>query len=304
MALAAAATIFSSLCLVSCSSNSTFSSLINQGMIPVSADNPYVGSNLFLAKEMERSTYLYSFFKSKGAPQAIELSGSDDDPEVKLFYAGKREVYLAKKHTDQRLKNTEWIVRGPYSLNRESYRLVSRLPTDENGVFEIWGSREFFGGGAVAANHVAIAPAFVPTPRPIATPRPRVRRRVPASTETTAVTSPTGVPAPMNFDQRAILEAKQKAAAGPAMEATLPTPAPNTSPTTSPSAVSSAPANSHTAVVAPTSSAAHSPISAEPSKHAVSPSNAEKTEHGDTHEKAAGKHAEITKADAGHGKAH
>ena len=245
-------------------------------MIPVSADNPYVGSNLFLAKEMEHSTYLYSFFKAKGAPQAIELSGSEDDPEVKLFYAGKRELYLVKRHTDPRFRTVEWIVRGPYSLNRESYRLVSRLPSDERGVFEIWGSREFFGGGAIAANHVAIAPAFVPTPRPTPTPRPRAKRRPSSSTDASAHTTPTAVPAPMNFDQRALLEAKQKAAAGPAIEAALPTPVSSNT--------VAAPAAAHPADVRPASSPASAPTVVASKHGAAAPQEGSNT-HGDTHEK-------------------
>jgi hypothetical protein len=42
----------------------------NQGLVPVSADSPFVGANVYLAKEMEDSLYLYNFLRSRGSPGA------------------------------------------------------------------------------------------------------------------------------------------------------------------------------------------------------------------------------------------
>lgn len=39
--------------------------------MPVSEDNPYMGANLFLAKEMEQSVYLYNFMRDKGALRGL-----------------------------------------------------------------------------------------------------------------------------------------------------------------------------------------------------------------------------------------
>ncbi len=189
-----------------------FSSLLNQGLLPVSSDNPFVGANLFLAKEMERSTYLYNFMKAKGPPQAIELSGDlPDAPQVKLFYSGSREVYVARPTIDAKINSKEWIVKGPFALSREEYRSVTRLPAEERAVFEIFGAREILGRSSIPQHEVAIRPVFVPTPLP--TPRPK--KRVPRAPTAAPTSAPTPVPPPMNFDQQALIEAHKKAAATP-----------------------------------------------------------------------------------------
>jgi hypothetical protein len=180
-------------------------------MIPVSSENPYVGSNLFLAKEMERSGYLYNFFKANGAPQAIELTGSDEsDLEARFFYAKHREMYLARPHVDEATATKEWIIRGPYAVDRPYFKQVGRLPADDRAVFEVWGRKEYFGQSAEAAVSHAIAPAFVPTPTPKPTPRSRPKTKV-----ITATPVPTQPPAPINFDQKALLEAKELADRAP-----------------------------------------------------------------------------------------
>lgn len=200
--------------LTGCPANKgQFSSLINQGLLPVSAENPYVGSNLFLAHEMERSAFLLNFFRSKGSPQAIELMGNDaDSAEMKLFYAERKEVYYARPSINTQIKSKEWIIRGPYGLGREYFKEIGKLPTSTRGVFEIYGAREYFGGAAVPQRTIELQPVFVPTPRP--TPRPVIRRRPTVSPETLTPT-PAPEPSPMNFDQRALLEAKQRALATP-----------------------------------------------------------------------------------------
>ena len=48
-----------------------YPSLVNQGILPVSKEQAYVGANLFLSREMEQSTFLYNFLKKRGAPDAI-----------------------------------------------------------------------------------------------------------------------------------------------------------------------------------------------------------------------------------------
>lgn len=188
---------------------SQFDSLVNQGMMPVSADNPFVGPNLFLGREMEKSAYLLNFLRSKGSPQAIELQGDElESSELKLFYPQKREVYVATQSLDKKQNVKEWIIRGPYAIGREYYKEVSKLPPTDRGVFEVYGTREYFGGPAVPHKSVELQPVFVPTPRP--TPRPVIKRRATPTPSNTAPTPPP-VPSPMNFDQRALLEAQQKA---------------------------------------------------------------------------------------------
>jgi hypothetical protein len=201
--------------LVACGSHSPhFTPLLNQGLIPISTDNPYVGSNLFLGKEMETSTYLYNFLRQRGAPQAVELRGSSESSaEARLYYSGRREYYIATPSVDKATKTREWIVRGPYAVERENFRQVSLLPASDRAVFEIFGKREVIGQEALALERRYIAPAFVPTPTPHPTPRPRPKKQ-PAGESASAGATPTPS-APLNFDQRALLEAKEFAERAP-----------------------------------------------------------------------------------------
>lgn len=199
--------VFSALACSSVS-NSHFSSLVNTGIVPVSSENPFMGSNIFLAKEMEDSNYLYNFMKEKGAPQAIEVHGtSERSAELQLFYSGKQEVYHATPQFDEALKTKEWIVRGPYNINRTEFRQIADLPSGHGGIFEIFGRREVLDGELRAAQTRVIAPAFVPTPKP------PVRRVKKSGGTTSATTSPTFLGAPSNFDQQAIAEARGAAPA-------------------------------------------------------------------------------------------
>jgi hypothetical protein len=160
---------------------------------------------------MERSAFLLNFFRSKGSPQAIELIGNDSDSaEMKLFYAERKEVYYARPTINKEIQSKEWIIRGPYGLGREYFKEIGKLPSSTRGVFEIYGAREFFGGAAVPQRTIELQPVFVPTPRP--TPRPVIKRRPTVAPESLTPT-PAPDPSPMNFDQKALYEAKQKALA-------------------------------------------------------------------------------------------
>lgn len=215
--VAAASAVVVAVAFVGCHSQSTFSSLRNEGVVPVSSDNPFVGSNLFLAKEMERSTYLYNFVKQRGAPQAIELMGEDESAlEVKMLYAATREVYFGRLHQDQAAKTREWIIRGPYAVDRSDFRTVAALATEERAVFEMFGRREVFGRDAKGSERQVILPAFVPTPLP--TPKPKPRKPKPSgavSVDGVAATPTPNTAAPMNFDQKALIEARELAQRNP-----------------------------------------------------------------------------------------
>lgn len=201
--------------VVACGSRSAhFTPLLNQGLIPVSSDNPYVGSNLFLGKEMETSTYLYNFLRQRGAPQAVELlGGSESSSEARLYYSGRREYYIGTPTIDSKTKAREWVIRGPYAVERENFRQVSLLPATDRAVFEIFGRKEVFGQEAIAIERRYIAPAFVPTPTPHPTPRPQPKKR-PSGDTANAAATPTPS-APLNFDQRALMEAKELAERAP-----------------------------------------------------------------------------------------
>lgn len=234
------------LLVAGCASHSSvFYSLTNQGIVPVSADNPHLGANVFLANEMEASSYLYSFMKSRGAPQAIEVLGSSEESaELRMFYADKNETYRATPQFNPLDKSKEWIVRGPYGLDRENYHTLSQLKNQRGGAFEIFGRLEVLGGPSVAGTSRVIAPAFVPTPRPIPRPAPRVKKEDGAAAATAG--SNTNLPftgSPSNLDQEALVEAlKQKAAETPT---TIPSAAQGSKPpSTSDKATAPAPVDS------------------------------------------------------------
>ena len=203
--------------------NATFTNLANQGIVPVSGDNAYLGSNLFLSKEMEESVYLYNFVQRRGSPQAIELSGSSESSaELQLFYSDKGEVYKATPQINQRAKTKEWIVRGPYAIERTYWRQIASLP-NEGGVFEIYGRKEIFGGKANTIEARIITPAFIPTPQP--KPRKVKKKSTPiVKNQESVIRLPSGPPA--NLDQEALLEAQKKPAATPT--AVKPTPSDKT----------------------------------------------------------------------------
>jgi hypothetical protein len=216
---AAASIAISSLALVAaaCSyRNPEFPALTNQGIIPVSRTNPYVGSNLYLAHEMEESTYLYNFFKEKGVPQAIEIAGgSEDSAELRMFYAAKAQIYHATPIRKDRPETTEWIIRGPYALNKDYYRQVAQLPAEPSAQFEMWGRRETIGEVEAVAEQRVILPAFVPTPRPHSGRRASTGVSAPANGPAiSGVTSPSS-PSTMTLDQQALIESKEMAQRSP-----------------------------------------------------------------------------------------
>jgi hypothetical protein len=186
----------------------TFDSLLNQGIVPISSENPYNGANLFLSHEMEQSAYLYDFVRNQGAPQAIELTGNPDDLQAHFFYAGTKQEYLAKPAPRRAGVNDgrqEWIIIGPYAVDREHYRELDQM-TDNGGAFEVFGRREFFGKKLARAGEETLRPVFIPTP----TPKP-VRKKKHSGSPHTVQASQPAPSGPPNFDQQSLAEAKHHA---------------------------------------------------------------------------------------------
>jgi len=91
--------------------------------MPLSATNPYLGANLFLAEQMERERTLFDFFQARGAPAAIQVEElTQKATSVRLFYPEAQEEYRAV------LKGTaRWVVAGPFPIKRQDYRYVTRV---------------------------------------------------------------------------------------------------------------------------------------------------------------------------------
>jgi hypothetical protein len=170
-----------------------------------------VGANLFLAGEMERSTYLYNFIHTKGAPQAIEARGeSEGSSELLLFYAKNREYYSATPHTDPTTKTKEWIIRGPYPINREHHSLLKRIDPDQGAILEVFGRREIFGIASSPIESRIIAPAFIPTPKHKKRASVKKGKEKGAEGEQSSNNGPAVAVqgTPINLDQEALLESK------------------------------------------------------------------------------------------------
>jgi hypothetical protein len=227
-AVALALALFGSAC-----SNNTpaFEGITNRGITPVSPDSPYIGSNVFLAQEMEHSLFLYNFIKSRGAPQAIQLQGNAEmTSEMMLFYSGKNEYYSAIPRIDPNTKGREWIIRGPFPITREQYPYVAHLTPDKGGVFELFGRQERFGGTGEALEYRVINPAFIPTPRPTSAPtKKRAKKKATAQEASGPQIAVPGIPAPgiavqgtpVNLDQEALFEARRTPSVTPTIAATI-----------------------------------------------------------------------------------
>jgi hypothetical protein len=82
--------------------------LSNQGPISLSASNPFVAANLFVANEMKHSDVFRGFIKYRGTPDAVEVRKSTFKPlRVVLFYLGEAEAYMLEQGSG------DWLVRGP-----------------------------------------------------------------------------------------------------------------------------------------------------------------------------------------------
>ncbi len=208
--------------LPGCSTKIETPGLANKGILPLSTTDPYLGSNIFIAREMETSSYLYNFIKTRGAPIAIELTDTSfHPPHMLLFYPAQKEVYAAellwRKITlsgSKTMQKKEWIIRGPYLIEREDYRTLAGLEMGLQGqpVLVLNGKIQQFTPARKEQDTKRVAVAIVP-PTPPPTPTP-VKKRGPAKAapEKSPVESEEESLLknfkPLNLDQRAILISK------------------------------------------------------------------------------------------------
>lgn len=182
-----------------------YPSLANQGILPLSTTNAYVGSNLFIANEAQRSPYLYNFLKGKGGPAAIEIIEPQfGSARVLMFYPRDREVYAADIQEGEFTR--QWIIRGPYGIERKDYRKLASLEGSLNGepLFFIRGKLERFRFQAQPEAPHEILQPIIPTPAPKATPKKKVVKK---SKDAVVITKKADQPTefhPLNSDQQAI----------------------------------------------------------------------------------------------------
>jgi len=193
-----------------------FPSLANQGPLALSTTNPYLGANLFLSRELEQSSYLFNFFKGRGAPAAMEIVQERFHPtRILLYYPRDKEVYAGDLLVERSTAQRQWVVRGPYAISRRDYKDLQSMDMAMNGepVFEIWGKPYRFRFQKEESSS-EIRPV-IPLPPP-PTPKPR-KKVIYKGTESgvskepappAVPTSPSGEFRPLNADQQALQMAK------------------------------------------------------------------------------------------------
>jgi hypothetical protein len=116
--------------LVGCSRQPAFHSIYHQGPLTLSTSNPYLGTNLFLAQEVEKSVFLKNFLSHRGSPSAIEIVRNPwGDTQILLYYPQVQEVYAANltQREDKIDPFYEWIIQGPLPMRRADYRELRDL---------------------------------------------------------------------------------------------------------------------------------------------------------------------------------
>ncbi len=149
-----------------------FSSLENKGLLALSSTNPYLGANLYIAKEAERSPLFRAFLEGRGGPTAMAINRpSRGAPEMEMYFAKNGERYTA--YLENTHDSYEWIVSGPFPMDREEARELSRLEATTFGepVFIVFSEKvRFHEVGNTKRVERIIMPVIPPTPAP--TPKP------------------------------------------------------------------------------------------------------------------------------------
>jgi len=184
-----------------------FPTLANTGVLPLSTNNPYVGANLYISDEMAKSDYLYRFLRSRGAPTAIEVIQDSFNPtRVLMFYPSDKEVYAAD--VVDRNRTHQWIIKGPYGIERQDYRSLAALEGAMQGdpVLLVNGKAERFRKAGPPVPPVQVLKPRIPTPTPTPAPtkKPVKRPVIKAPSEKPAGPDPKAFK-PLNSDQQAIL---------------------------------------------------------------------------------------------------
>lgn len=197
---------------VACSKHSSelrddpFATLVGAGPLPLSVANPYLGSNLYIAEEAAKSSYLYSFLDRRGGPAALKIEDDSDSRTMTLFYIRERIVYVAEKSIPS--LSDEWLVRGPYSMTRKDYLEVSRLgASQKEPVFILQGKTRRFGERIIEPSAKPLTPSITVVPK--ATPKPKPKPKATVISKVGPTPAPTVPSLPMNSDQRALEESKK-----------------------------------------------------------------------------------------------
>jgi hypothetical protein len=104
----------------------TRDNLLNRGPVIVSRTNPYIASNILMAREVKLSPTLKGFLKIRGTPEAIEIRKNFFQPYVMFFYySSQREQYVLEEVND------DWVIRGPEQIRGDSSQALASLAPEK-----------------------------------------------------------------------------------------------------------------------------------------------------------------------------
>ncbi len=105
---------------ISCSSlsrvatNPVVERLKNRGPITLSADNPYLSSNMMLQKVMDDSSDVRGFVQHRGAPTVLEVRQEFlSVPTMFFYYPENGEHYRLEQDSES------WLIEGPFQIDDE-----------------------------------------------------------------------------------------------------------------------------------------------------------------------------------------
>jgi hypothetical protein len=190
--------------------------LINSGLLPLSSVDPFVGANVFIAKEMERSSYLYHFIETHGAPDALEIVERTFEPtKALLFYTRDKAVYSMVPRDREKLR--QWVIRGPFQMNWKDIKELNRMDHDKRKrpVLYVWGREIRLNEDPVQPVARVIHPKIPPPPPPKPkkpkakpTPKPIPPEVKEKQKELALLTLDPAKFKPLTLDQQAILISK------------------------------------------------------------------------------------------------
>lgn len=138
--------------VLGCAATSRFDSLLlerlkNRGPVPLSADNPYLASNLLVSQEMAQSDELRGFIEHRGAPEAVEITqGFFSDLSMTFYYPKNKEYYFLDD-----IGGT-WAIHGPETMSgRQIDRVNKKLVVGQDS-------------GTSRSTGAALIPVATPSP--------------------------------------------------------------------------------------------------------------------------------------------
>ena len=112
--------------------NSYISRLKNRGIVPLSADNPYIAANVLLSKESENNPELSGFLQHRGYPNALRVTKEVLSPIfIEFFYLDKSEFYTVEEYSGT------WLINGPHKMHEEKREQVHSLAIFEDSRLEM-----------------------------------------------------------------------------------------------------------------------------------------------------------------------